>query len=194
MKILTKTPFRITHLLALSILISITLSCKKNKKEVKQLPVLIARADLNFVDDGETYIFNSYINKDFKQVKFEQDTSLTLILKNNNQNGSKGDDINMHITFYNKSGFYAGQVYKASDNVADRTLWLHCTKPDGNFINYYAGNIFSGYNSGTAEVKITAYDGINIKGTFNYTAYSTKPNVPFKQLIVTNGAFNCKVK
>ena len=99
----------------------------------------------------------------------------------------------MIITLYNKNGFAAGQVYKASDNIADRTLWIHCTKPDGNYINYYAGNIFSGYNSGLAELEITSFDGINIIGNFSFTAYSTKVNVPEKKLVVTNGAFKCKV-
>ena len=193
MKNLSVNKFQVIRMFSICILIAISFSCKKDKKDNNQPPVLIARADLNFVDDGETYSFKSYHDKDFKQVILEQDTSLTLRFKNNNQSGNLGDDIIMLITLYNKSGFSAGQVYKASDNIADRTLWLHCTKPDGNYINYYAGNIFAGYNSGVAELKITTYDGNNIKGTFNYTAHSTNEDVPEKELIVSNGAFNCKI-
>lgn len=185
---------QILNTLLCVLLLGLTFSCKPKKVIPIENPILIARADMNFVDDDEVYAFRSYKDLNFQQVILAQDTSLTLRFKDGNENGNLSEGIILLITLYNKNGFSVGQTYKASDNSADQTIWIHSTKPDGSYLNYYAGNNFPTYNSGLAELKITAYDGKNLKGIFSFTAHSTNELVAEKELIVTNGAFNVEVK
>jgi hypothetical protein len=183
---------RITSLLIFTVLITLIFSCKKKNKNPAFKAELIARADLNFVSNAQVYEFNAFNERGSRDVILENDTSLFFKFRTmKDSNGLvRGTMINIRIA--NKNGFSTGQVYTATDNQNEKTIWMHSQKPTGDYLHYYSGSTMLNLG-GSSELKITSYDGNSIKGTFNGTLFAQNfPNTP-RKLIITNGSFRSKV-
>ena len=196
MKNHSKNYNRLIWSFSILVLLTITFSCAKEKPTPEPYvipPQLVAKAKLNFVEDGMIHDFKSYENPDFIEATLIQDTSLTFIFNTVSEEGKVVDGPLLVITIYNKDGFSVGQVYTSNDNPSEKRISLDCSKQDGVLVDYYAGNKNPLYNKGISELKITSYDGQLIRASFKFTAHSKNVYAPVKQLLITNGTLKCTI-
>ena len=163
MRKFSKKAFQIFGLASLAIALTVGFSCKKDKTGNNPDPnggggnstlPLIARADLNFVTDGEIINFKCYMEENYGEISTYGDTLMYLRFRNIDKNGDDLDGPTFLISLENKNGFHQGDVYKATDDPNDKKMWLQLTKNHTEMISYGAGNKVG--NPGLGELKITS--------------------------------------
>ena len=193
---------RIMGVCALSLMMTIGLSCKKDKVEPNNnsnpngdssAVNLVATANLNFVDDAHVIDFQCYDQNPYEEAQLIGDTALYLRFRTVNNLGKKVAGPFLLIKLENKNGFSAGQTYNMSDNPVDKVIWLQAVKETSEYITYSAGNEGSNNVNSSAELKITSMDGNQVKGTFSFIAFSASNPGPSKKLIISDGEFTSKI-
>lgn len=167
---------------SLALALTVGVSCNKDKTNPndpdenggKPTQPLIATADINYVTDGKTFDFICYREKSFGEIINYGDTLLTLRFRSTNKYGDEVDGPDLMIYVQNENGFHQGDVYTFTND--------HLTSS-----SVFGEDDYIAYKTlGSAEVKITSISGNNIKGTFEFTAYT----ILSKEVIVTNGKFD----
>lgn len=196
MNTFSKKTLRILGLASIALALTVGFSCNKDKTDPKPsdnsdpngetVQHLMASADINFVDDGETFNFKCYELEDKTPEIFittNNDAGLYLIFKSRDKYGNDIDKPDIAILIKTENDFHQGDVYTIPDSLA---AYMNVTIPNGSL---YTAQ--SSINLGSGEMKITSISANHIKGTFEFTGYTT--NGPVKKVIISNGKFDCKL-
>ncbi|WP_159038643.1 hypothetical protein [Brumimicrobium mesophilum] len=196
MKTLSTHIFRIFSLASMSLLMAVTISCKKEKTEPSpsgpsnpgspgNTSGLIASADLNF--DGETIDFKCYNMSFFEEIVITEDSSLVMMFNSVNQNGNYTGGPSIYAVIENSNGFSTGDIYSYDNNSSTQEISFVVTRNDSTGIS----DIYGLDQPGSGELKITSLSGTNMKGVFNFTL--TNAVDPTKQLTISNGSIDGSV-
>lgn len=146
---------------------------------------LVAKANLNFIDDGEAWELNCYKLDSYGELLMYGDTSFILRLNDTDVNG-KQKETSMLLSINSKTGIEKGTytLSKAQSGSDEINFTLIRYKRDGSEL--YAPSAHVDGDSGT--LTITSLTNQRAEGTFSFAAHTKV--LPIKKLEVTNGVFH----
>lgn len=146
---------------------------------------LVAKANLNFIDDGEAWELNCYKLDSYGELIMYGDTLFVLRLNDTDSHG-KSKESAMLISIDSKTGIEKGTytLSKAQSDSDAISFTLSRYRDDG--IDGYLSRADVDGDSGT--LIITSLTNQRVEGTFSFTAHSI--GLSTKKLEVTNGVFH----
>lgn len=163
---------------------------------------LIASADLNFVDDGDTHSFKCYqkVSYNVETIIMIDDESsqllCTFLSTDNDGTPIEGaPKVTINIEKLNDlTGFHVGEVFDlANHQTNDYSITVMVDKRGESMepnYSYLGINDSSDEVNGTGQLKITKMSGKHLQADFNFNLKSGVFGPPDKHVIVSNGKIN----
>lgn len=190
---------RFFSLLFFSSLLLIGVSCSKDNDDDNggggsdpEESVLVATADVDFVDEGSSYELKCYREENYGEVGLYGDTLIIFRFRSTDKFGNlpdSGIDLIMNASVEN--GISAGDSYSFPNPDSESLTFAQI----GNYTG--SGNIYStltdldedGTFDGEGSIEIESVSADHIKGTFSFVAYTFTG----EQAEVINGTFDSEL-
>ena len=120
MKVNSKKPTRFLGIFVLSMIVAMSFSCKKEKVEPANntnpaggttTAALVAKANLNFVDDLEVLDFECHKRKNYQEVELHGDSVMYLKFNSVNNLGKKVEGPLLLINMKSHNGFFTANNF-----------------------------------------------------------------------------------